>query len=196
MCEATAARRTARVGVLICLIGLSAQATHAFATALPAGTDFQVNTFTSGNQYFGTWQGRRGIARDAAGNFVVVWQSVGQDGSGAGVFGQRFDRNAAKLGTEFQVNTHTTGRQGSYGRNDIVQIDVSMMPTGEFVVVWTDDDADDRAGVFAQRYDSAGLALGPSSRSTAIRPTRRNSRAGARLFRELRRRVDEQVSRR
>ena len=30
------------------------------------------------------------MAADAAGNFVVVWQSDGQDGSGYGVFGQRY----------------------------------------------------------------------------------------------------------
>jgi large repetitive protein len=30
------------------------------------------------------------VAADPAGNFVVVWQSLGQDGSGFGIFGQRF----------------------------------------------------------------------------------------------------------
>jgi hypothetical protein len=74
----------------VILFALNA-ASSASAAPLPAGTDFQINSYTTGNQYFSTSQGTRGIARDAAGNFVVVWASVGQDGSSTGVFGQRLD---------------------------------------------------------------------------------------------------------
>jgi len=51
---------------------------------MPLGPEFLVNTFTTDNQYVPA------VAADAAGNFVVVWQSYGQDGSFAGVFGQRY----------------------------------------------------------------------------------------------------------
>ncbi len=65
----------------------------------PVGPEFQVNTYTVGDQGFPH------IASDAAGNFVVVWSSSGQDGSTFGLFGQRYGRNGVKLGVEFQVNT-------------------------------------------------------------------------------------------
>ena len=32
------------------------------------------------------------MATDSSGNFVVVWHSYDQDGSGIGVFGQRYGR--------------------------------------------------------------------------------------------------------
>lgn len=50
----------------------------------PGGADVRVNTFTQGAQ------GHPGIAADANGNHVIVWDSAGQDGSGSGVYAQRF----------------------------------------------------------------------------------------------------------
>ena len=38
------------------------------------------------------------VASDASGNFVVVWQSYGQDGSGYGIFGQRYDSAGVRSG--------------------------------------------------------------------------------------------------
>jgi hypothetical protein len=55
------------------------------ASGAPRGGEFQVNTFTTSTQYSAR------VASDPAGNFVVAWSSSsGQDGSGFGVFGQRF----------------------------------------------------------------------------------------------------------
>jgi phage tail sheath gpL-like len=50
----------------------------------PLGAEFLVNTFTTNAQ------NRPAVAAHAAGNFVVVWDSYGQDGSFTGVFGQRY----------------------------------------------------------------------------------------------------------
>ena len=58
------------------------------------------------------------VAMDADGDFVVVWQSYGQDGSGYGVFAQRFNARGAPLGDEFQVNSYTTDRQYVPGGRD------------------------------------------------------------------------------
>jgi hypothetical protein len=60
-----------------------------FAQAFDAGgarigLEFQVNTYTPGQQV------RTRAASDGKGGFVVVWQSYFQDGAGSGVFGQRF----------------------------------------------------------------------------------------------------------
>ena len=79
-------------------------------TGVPAGPEFQVNTYTTGQQL------APAVSSDPLGNFVVVWQSgtygTGQDGSQAGVFGRLFDASGAPLGGEFQANTYTTGQQG------------------------------------------------------------------------------------
>jgi large repetitive protein len=52
----------------------------------PLGPEFRINTFTTNAQ------NRSAAAADPAGNFVVTWDSYGQDGSAAGVFGQRYGR--------------------------------------------------------------------------------------------------------
>ena len=50
----------------------------------PTGAEFPVNSYTTSDQ------GIPAVASDASGNFVVAWSSYGQDGSGIGVFGQRY----------------------------------------------------------------------------------------------------------
>jgi len=113
----------------------------------PLGGEFQVNTYTSGNQQFPS------IACDDGGNFVVVWEGRQQDGSSYGVFGQRFSSDGDALGTEFQVNTYTEERQLSAA--------VCRAPGGEFVVTWQSYDQDgDGYGVFGQRFADDGAQQG------------------------------------
>jgi len=118
------------------------------------GREFQVNTYTIGDQTLPS------VASDASGNFVVVWSSYGQDGSGDGIFGQRYDRAGVALGNEFRVNSFTTGNQFSpHGRA------VASDASGNFVVVWHSYGQDGSAyGIFGQPYDSAGVALGSEFR--------------------------------
>jgi hypothetical protein len=54
------------------------------SSGVPLGSQFQVNTYTT------SVQAVPAVTADAAGNFVVVWASYSQDGSGYGVFGQRY----------------------------------------------------------------------------------------------------------
>ena len=70
-----------------------------------AGTEFQVNTHTT------SFQKSPAAAADGNGDFVVVWQSLGQDGSSYGVFGQRFNAAGFRRGSEFQANTYVTSYQ-------------------------------------------------------------------------------------
>jgi len=111
------------------------------------GNEFQVNTFTAGNQIGPV------AAMDAAGNFVISWSSWGQDGDAMGVFAQRFDAEGARVGPEFQVNTARAGSQlGSA---------VSMDSAGNFVVSWSSGDQDDSNwDVYGQRFDAQGTPLG------------------------------------
>jgi len=102
------------------------------------GGEFRVNTYTTGDQ------SEPAVAIFEGGSFVVVWTS-GQDGSGSGVFAQRYAAGGAPLGPEFRVNTFTTGSQD--------QPRVAAGGAGEFMVVWTSEAQDGSGpGVFGQRY--------------------------------------------
>lgn len=117
------------------------------SAATPQGIEFQVNTFTTDDQR------RPAVAADATGSFVVVWASSGQDGSSHGVFGQRFDAQGNPQGSEFPVNTHTTGTQHYPA--------VAKSGSGEFVVVWASQFQDGSSlGIFGQRFNQAGSPLG------------------------------------
>ncbi|MBG1269058.1 beta strand repeat-containing protein, partial [Nostoc sp. WHI] len=110
-------------------------------------TEFQVNTNIIGNQYNST------VAIDADGDFVLSWTSDGQDGSGAGIYAQRYNSAGVAQGNEFQVNTYTDSNQS----NPTVAIESN----GDFVISWTSDGQDGSGnGIYAQRYNSAGVAQG------------------------------------
>ena len=121
------------------------------SSGTPDGAEFRVNTYTTGSQF------RPSVAADPSGNFVVAWQSFGQDGSNDGVFGQRYASSGAPLGPEFRINTHTTNHQAYPS--------VAADPSGNFVVVWHSLGQDGSAnGVFGQRFAGSGAPLGPEFR--------------------------------
>jgi hypothetical protein len=95
------------------------------------------------------------VAADASGRFVVVWTSDGQDGSQRGLFGQRFLPDGTRAGTEFQVNSYTTGHQFD-GR-------LLPAPDGGFVVVWRSETYTDRS-VWSLRFDPSGSPQGAELR--------------------------------
>jgi hypothetical protein len=112
----------------------------------PVGREFQINTTTAGDQLYST------VAMDQAGNFVVTWSGFNDDGSGQGIFGQRYDAQGNAVGGQFQVNS-TPGYQ-AYST-------VAMDAAGDFVVSWSSYGQDGSGwGVYAQRYDASGNAVG------------------------------------
>jgi hypothetical protein len=117
------------------------------AAGVAQGGEFQVNTFTTGSQVVPA------VAMDADGDFVVAWQSFGQDGSSRGVFAQRYDAAGVGQGGEFLVNTQTSNAQDDPA--------IAMDADGDFVVAWASFGPDGSDwGIFAQRYDAAGVAQG------------------------------------
>lgn len=105
------------------------------------GTEFRVNTFTTGQQRFPS------VAMDNNGNFAVAWQSNGQEsaGSGYGIYVQRYNAAGVAQGAEEPVNTYTTGNQ----RDPSIAMDAD----GDFVVAWRSFAQDgDSYGVYAQRF--------------------------------------------
>ncbi len=116
-----------------------------------AGSEFQVNTMTSGSQL------QIEIAMDADGNFVIVWASANLDGSSFGIAAQQYDRNTVPQGDEFRVNTYVTSSQDNP--------DVAMDANGNFVVVWESYFQDGSGeGIYAQRYNASGDPQGSEFR--------------------------------
>jgi hypothetical protein len=120
--------------------------------------EFRVNTTTADVQQT-FYQSPHAVAMDAQGNFVVTWSSANQDGSGWGVYAQRYDAQGDPLGGEFRVNTTTAGDQ--------MYSDVAMDANGNFVVTWSSNPQDGSGwGVYAQRYNAAGNRLGSEFRAS------------------------------
>ncbi len=132
---------------------LSAKAGWAGVSApLPVGSEFQVNSYTTGVQY------RPATAMDGSGAFVVVWTSEGSattDFDERSIQGQRFAADGSPVNGPFQVNSYTTGHQ--------VLSKVAMKASGEFVVVWQSagSPADSSySSILGQRYAANGSNLG------------------------------------
>jgi len=121
------------------------------AAGVAQGGEFRVNTVTTNSQTLPA------IALDADGDFVVSWQSIGQDGGGTGVYAQRYNAAGVAQGSEFRVNSFTTNAQS----NTTIALDAD----GDFVVSWQSNGQDEPAqatlsGIYAQRYNAAGVAQG------------------------------------
>ncbi|PKL76432.1 MAG: hypothetical protein CVV27_10295 [Candidatus Melainabacteria bacterium HGW-Melainabacteria-1] len=118
-------------------------------STLPAANEYRANSYTLGGQT------HPALATDANGNFVMVWQSYGQDGDGEGVYAQRFNSSGHALGDEFRVNQSTTGDQKFP--------DVAMSTNGSFVITWQSGQSGD-VDVYGRFYSNDGEAIGNEMR--------------------------------
>jgi len=116
------------------------------AACSPVGDEFQVNTFTQSHQQDAT------VVAGPQGDFLVLWQSRHNDGSGRGVFARRYDGQGQPAGDEFQVNTSTEGQQQDPA--------ATFDSQGGFLVTWSGEGTDDSSGVFARKYNAAGVPEG------------------------------------
>lgn len=133
--------------------GYSIQGQRFGADGTPAGSEFQVNAYTTDDQRFAS------LAVGPAGELVVVWASYGSGGnddSSASIQGRRFGADGTSVGSEFQVNSYTTGLQELPS--------VAMGPVGEFVVVWSSSGSSGtdgrRESIQGRRFGVAGAPAG------------------------------------
>ncbi|MBX9789471.1 MAG: PKD domain-containing protein, partial [Pirellulales bacterium] len=122
------------------------------AAGATIGGPWVVNSTAAGNQSFSD------VAMNGSGTFVVSWVSAGQDGSGDGVYAQRYDSSGVAQGSEFRVNVFT-----NYDQN---LPSVGIDSAGNFVVAWESGTTDntgnqdgDFMGVYARRFAADGTAL-------------------------------------
>jgi hypothetical protein len=123
------------------------------ADGKPLGPEFRVNTFRMGCQCSAS------VAALGEKDFVVTWSSLGQDGSGEGVYGQRYNAQG-RAGAEFRVNGITAGDQGMPS--------VTGLGHGRFIVVYSNFNGS-HTDIHSQRF-RGGSALGPEFRVNTTRP--------------------------
>ena len=118
------------------------------------GIEVVINTTTANSQ--DTSQ----IITLSDGRVVIVWNDASQsagDTSGYAVRGQILNADGSRSGGEFLVNTTTASNQNSPA--------LAALPSGKFVVVWTDESATggDSSGraIRAQVFNADGSKSGP-----------------------------------
>lgn len=89
---------------------------------MPAGDDFRINTYLYGDQF------NPKIASGPSG-CLVVWTSMGEDGSREGVYGRYISGGTQLAGDEFRVNTTTQSMQ--------IHPTVAWNGVDRFVVMWS-----------------------------------------------------------
>ncbi|MCA9234117.1 MAG: hypothetical protein KDA44_01505 [Planctomycetales bacterium] len=116
------------------------------AAGVAQGGETLVNETTGGAQF----DPAVAVATDGA--FVVTWSGVG-GGDFAGVFMRRFDASGVAQSGETPVNSTTDDQQ--------TEPAAAFDAAGNLAIAWTSRHQDvSDLGVFAQRYDAAGNALG------------------------------------
>ena len=134
-----------------------------------AGPPFRVNTFTLNEQKFGH------PAIGPKGDFLISWSSLQQDGSGFGVYAQRFDALGTPQGGEFRVNTQAAGNQ--YSTSAVADAG------GNYIIVWTNDSGnpDPSRDIFGRIFDPSGAPRTADFRVNAWFAGRQSSPAVAPL---------------
>jgi hypothetical protein len=118
------------------------------------GPEVRVNTLAGGNQ---SWAQ---VAALSTGGYVITWQDDGaNDGSGYGVYGQRFDAGGSALGGQFLINTTTTSTQY---HNNVAAYD------GGFAAVWSTG-----SDIYLQRFTNDGAGGRNPGQHRARRPAPR-----------------------
>jgi hypothetical protein len=116
-------------------------------TGAAAGPEFRANSYTQNQQWNPT------VATDAAGDFVIAWESLGQDpGGSTGIFAQRYAAGGATAGGELHVNNYTVSDQNLPA--------AAMDADGDFVITWQGYEQGGNYGVFARRFDAGTGASG------------------------------------
>jgi hypothetical protein len=111
------------------------------------GTEFRVNSYKENYQIYPE------VCSLENGNFIICWNSNGQDGSAGGIFAQLYNDTGNRIGEEFQVNTYT--------KNDQVNPKICALNNGNFIICWESYEQDGSSGgIFAQLYDNTGSRIG------------------------------------
>jgi hypothetical protein len=143
--------------------GTSIQDRRFSADGTPLGGQFQVNSYTTGNQL------RPSVAAGVPGGFVVAWTSAGSGGGDTSSYSIQ-DRPLSVTGapavSQLEINSYTTDGQ--------VSARVAPLADGSFVVVWSSlgSSGSDTSGYSIQgcRVSSTGVPLGSQFQINSYAP--------------------------
>ena len=119
------------------------------AAGVAAGVELLVNTTLSSIRFSPS------VAALEGGGFVIAWtdtSETGGDTSGNAIRAQLYDNTGVATGVEFLVNTTTSNSQEFPA--------IAAFEGGGFVIAWGGYSPPSGSGIFAQRYDAAGVAAG------------------------------------
>lgn len=122
------------------------------AAGVPLADEFQVNATVAGGQK------APDVARQGTGEFLVVWESFGQDGDQTGVYGQRYTALGATSGPEFRVNLRTVDSQ--------LEPAVGLAADGTAVIAFRDV----ARGVLGRAFAADGSSFGGDFRISEPSP--------------------------
>ena len=114
-------------------------------------------TLTSGDSHATMGESPK-VAMDSAGDFTIAYQ--GYDANLFGIFAQRYNSSGVAQGSTFGVNSVTTGNQSGPS--------IAMDSAGDFVIAWQDGGQAQNPGIYAQRYNSSGVAQGGNTAISTI----------------------------
>ncbi|MEO7794225.1 MAG: hypothetical protein ABIV06_05575 [Thermoanaerobaculia bacterium] len=122
------------------------------ANGVPVGTEFQVNSYTTNNQYY------PGVGVTPDGHFLVVWESDGSlstDTNSTSIQARLYDGIGNPVSDQFQVNDVTTGFQE-------LPV-VAAAGNGDFIVAWKHNGAgiNDGLSVQARQVPATGTPVVP-----------------------------------
>lgn len=120
-------------------------------TGVAMGSETKVNTYTA------SFQGNPAVTSLADGGYVITWQSYGQDKAQYEIYAQRFNSAGVAEGDEIRINTFSSGDQAAPS--------VTSLADGGYVITWQSFSQDgDLYGIYAQRFDRNGEAVGVETR--------------------------------
>lgn len=116
------------------------------AAGQPAAGPFRLNTFTYGDQF----APRLAVCGST---WLSVWQSLGQDGSREGIYGQFFGAGGQLMGVEFRVNSDPGSRQ----LHPLVASDGRK----RFLTAWSSFGTSGTFDLFGRSYEMIELTIAP-----------------------------------
>jgi len=117
------------------------------------GSTFVVNTYTSNNQTGST------ITALADGGYIITWDGYGAANTGVPLtYGQRFDSSHLRVGSNFVISNYQSSGTS-----------VTELRDGGFVVSFTAYvPSVGQWGLYFQRFDAAGVAVGTETRVSPL----------------------------
>lgn len=126
------------------------------STAIPIGSEFQVNN--GGYQY----NGQASVDIDSMGNFVISW--IGNQFPQSAIYAKKYNSSGTVLNSDITVtntNYYTNSNQS------LLSPSISIADDGKFIVSWQLTNN----GIYAQRYDTSGLAVGTAIKLNTLSDT-------------------------